>query len=107
MALSYWGWQGDQYDIAPLTKPNPRDKNVMPYELADYVAAETPFKVVSRVGGDVELLRRFLAAGLPVIVEKGFEGPDFEGWMGHYVLATGYNDSSREFTLQDTYYGPD
>ena len=23
MALSYWGWEGDQYDIAPLTKPNP------------------------------------------------------------------------------------
>jgi hypothetical protein len=107
MALSYWGWQGDQYDIAPITKPNPRDKNVMPYELADYIAAETPFEVVSRVGGDVELLKRFLAAGLPVIVEKGFEGPDFDGWMGHYVLATGYDDGSSSFALQDTYYGPD
>lgn len=26
MALSYWGWKGDQYDIASVTKPNPRDK---------------------------------------------------------------------------------
>lgn len=107
MALSYWGWQGDQYGIAQFTKPNPRDKNVMPYELADYVEAETSFKVVSRVGGEIELLRSFLAAGLPVIVEKGFEGRDFDGWMGHYVLVTGYSDPDRAFTLQDTYYGPD
>ena len=107
MALSYWGWQGDQDDIAPITKPNPRDKNVMPYELADYVEEETPFKVASRVGGEIELLRRFLAAGLPVIVEKGFEGPDFDGWMGHYVLVNGYNDPDQIFTLQDSYYGPD
>jgi hypothetical protein len=107
MALSYWGWQRDQYEIAPITKPNPRDKNVMPYELVDYVESETLFKVVSRAGGKIELLKRFLAARLPVIVEKGFEGPDFEGWMGHYVLVTGYEDASRSFTLQDTYYGPD
>lgn len=107
MALSFWGWQGDQYDIAPITKPNSRDKNVMPYELADYVEAETSLKVISRVGGEIDLLKRFLAAGLPVIVEKGFEGPDFDGWMGHYVLVTGYDDLEQAFTLQDSYYGPD
>lgn len=107
IALSFWGWQGDQYDIAPITKPNPRDKNVMPYELADFVEAETTFKIVSRVGGEIELLKRFLAADLPVIVEKGFEGPEFDGWMGHYVLVTGYSDPEQTFALQDSYYGPD
>ncbi|HEX7974200.1 MAG TPA: tetratricopeptide repeat protein [Anaerolineales bacterium] len=107
MALSYWGWQGNQYTIAPSTKPNPRDKNVMPYELADYVKEKTPFKVIVREGGETELLKRFLAAGLPVIIEKGFEGPEFDGWMGHYVLVTGYSDPDQLFTLQDSYYGPD
>lgn len=107
MALSYWGWQGNQYTIAPITKPNPRDKNVMPYELADYVKEKTPFKVIVREGGETELLKRFLAAGLPVIIEKGFEGPEFDGWMGHYVLVTGYSDPDQLFTLQDSYYGPD
>jgi len=105
--LSFWGWEGDQNDIAPITKPNPRDKNVMPYELANFVEAETPFKSMFRVGGDIELLKRFLAAGLPVIIEKGFEGPNFDGWMGHYVLVTGYTDLKQTFTLQDSYYGPD
>jgi len=107
MALSYWGWEGDQHPIAAFVKPNPRDKNVMPYEMAAYIEEETQLKVIHRVGGDIELLKRFLAAGLPVIIEKGFVGRDFDGWMGHYVLVTGYNDSDQRFTLQDSYYGPD
>ncbi len=106
MALSYWGWEGDQHPIASFTKPNSRDKNVMPYELTAYVEEETELEVVYRVGGEIELLKRFLAAGFPVILEKGFEGRDFDGWMGHYVLVTGYSDSNRRFTLQDSYYGP-
>ena len=106
MALSYWGWEGDQRPVAVFTKPNSRDKNVMPYELAAYVAEETELEVIYRVGGEIELLRRLLAAGFPIIIEKGFEGRELEGWMGHYVLVTGYSDSSQQFTLQDSYYGP-
>ncbi len=107
MALSYWKWDGDQSIIADFTKPNPRDKNVMPYELADYVEEKTQLQVSLRVGGEISLLKRFLAAGFPVITEKGFEGRDFEGWMGHYVLVTGYSDSDQQFKFQDSYYGPD
>jgi len=106
MALSFWGWQGDQAAAAPFLKPIPRDKNVMPYEMAAFVEEETEFKVVVRVGGDLDLLKRFLAAGLPVILEKGFEGPNFEGWMGHYVLVTGYDDANQAFTTQDSFLGP-
>ena len=107
MALSYWGWVGDQRTIAAFTKPNSRDKNVMPYELAAFVEEETELEVVFRVGGEIELLKRFLATEVPIIIEKGFEGRDFDGWMGHYVLVTGYSDSDKQFTLQDSYYGPD
>jgi tetratricopeptide (TPR) repeat protein len=107
MALSFWGWEGDQRPIAEFTKPNSRDKNVMPYELTAYVGEETDLEVRYRVGGEIELLKRFLASGFPVIIEKGFEGPGFEGWIGHYVLATGYDELSRQFTMQDSYYGPD
>ena len=106
MALSFWGWQGDQRPIAAFTKPNPRDKNVMPYELTAFVEEKTSLSALSRVGGDIELIKRLIASGFPVIIEKGFEGPDFEGWMGHYELATGYSDAKQQFTLQDSYYGP-
>jgi hypothetical protein len=107
MALSYWQWEGNQRLVAEFTKPNPRDKNVSPYELATYVEQKTELQVTLRVGGELPLLKQFLAAGFPVIVEKGFEGPDFKGWMGHYVLVTGYSDSDQQFTFQDSYYGAD
>jgi tetratricopeptide (TPR) repeat protein len=57
------------------------------------------------VGGDLALLKQFLAAGLPIMLEKGFEGPNFEGWMGHYVLVTGYDDPAQQFTTQDSFLG--
>jgi hypothetical protein len=107
MALSFWDWEGDQQPIAAFTKPNSRDKNVTPYELVEYVEEETEFDIISRVGGNIALLKRFLASGMPVIIEKGFEGPKLEGWMGHYVLVTGYSDAQERFTVQDSFYGPD
>ncbi len=103
MALSFWGWQGDQRPVAAWVKPNPRDKNVMPYELAAYVAQETGFRVITRVGGNLDLLKQFVAAGFPVIVEKGFEGPGFDAWMGHYEVVSGYDDATQRFTVQDSY----
>ncbi|GAB4577438.1 MAG: hypothetical protein Fur0022_01690 [Anaerolineales bacterium] len=106
MALSFWGWQGDQAITAPFLKPLARDKNVMPYEMAAFVEEQTDFGVVTRVGGKLELIKQFLAAGLPVLLEKGFEGPNFEGWMGHYVLVTGYDDATQQFNTQDSFLGP-
>ena len=106
MALSYWGWQGDQRDTAAYMKPNPRDKNVMPYEMADFVREETGLKIVVRVGGDLDLLKQFIAAGFPVLVEKGFDVPGKE-WMGHYEVVTGYDDASQRFIVQDSYIMPD
>jgi tetratricopeptide (TPR) repeat protein len=103
MDLSYWGWQGDQRDTAAVLKPNPRDKNVMPYEMVDYVQTNTGLKALVRYAGDLQLLKTFLAAGFPVIVEKGFEGPKFDGWMGHYEVVTGYDDARQRFTVQDSY----
>jgi hypothetical protein len=107
MALSFWGWDGDQRPVAAYTKPNPRDKNVMPEELADFVNTQTDLRAVVRPDGDLDLLKSFLAAGFPVMVEKGFEGYGFPGWMGHYAVVTGYDDARERFTTQDSYIGPD
>lgn len=103
MALSFWKWKGDQRDTAAYMKPNPRDKNVMPYEMVDFVTSQTPLKAITRVGGDLELIKKFVAAGFPVIVEKGFEGPNFDGWMGHYEVVSGYDDAKGRFIAQDSY----
>lgn len=103
MALSYWGWEGDQLVTAAFLKPNERDKNVMPYEMASFVEQMTGFGVLVRQGGDLETLKAFIAAGFPVIVEKGFEGTGFDGWMGHYEVVNGYDDARERFTVQDSY----
>jgi len=106
MALSFWGWGGDQRDTAAYLKPNQRDKNVMPYEMTAYVNEETDFRALWRVGGDLDTLKHFLAAGFPVIVEKGFEGAGFDGWMGHYEVITAYDDARERFLAQDSYIMP-
>jgi tetratricopeptide (TPR) repeat protein len=106
MALSYWGWQGTQLDTAAFLKPNQRDKNVSPEEMARFVNENTNFHMWMGVGGDLALLKKFVAAGFPVIVEKGFEGVRFDGWMGHYQVVNGYDNATEMFTVQDSYDGP-
>ena len=110
MALSFWGIDVDRTVVGKAVKPNQYDKNVMPYEMADYVAGQTELSSVVRAGGDLDLLRRFTAAGLPVLVEKGAWIKDFTGvvsWMGHYQVVTGYDDVRQVIIAQDSYYSPD
>lgn len=110
MALSYWGWEGDRLDTGKTLKPYDKDKNVMPYEMADYVTTQTDLKALVRVGGDLELVKRFLVKGFPVLVEKGAWIKDFSGvvsWMGHYEVITGYDDEKSELIAQDSYYSAD
>ncbi len=110
MALSYWGWEGDRLDTGKILKPYDKDKNVMPYEMAEYVQSQTDYAVVNRVGGDFDLLKRLLNGGFPVLVEKGAYIRDFTGvvsWMGHYEVVTGYDDDRSVFITQDSYFTPD
>jgi tetratricopeptide (TPR) repeat protein len=105
MALSYWGWTGKITDIGDAIKPYPDDKNVMPYEMVDY-AQSLGYGALVRVGGDLDTIKRFIAAGYPVLVEKGVFFYDLNGvysWMGHYQVITGYNDTTSMFTAQDSY----
>jgi tetratricopeptide (TPR) repeat protein len=47
-----------------------------------------------------------VAAGFPVVAEKGYYERDYAGkmgWMGHYQFITGYDDSKQELIVQDTY----
>ena len=104
--LRYHGWEGDQFDIADLLKPDRGDKNVNVEELAFYVRTQAGWLNADfRVGGTIEQLKSFIAAGFPVIVEKGFildESDGGGGWAGHYLLLTGYDDAEQTFTVQDT-----
>jgi tetratricopeptide (TPR) repeat protein len=121
MALNFWGWKGNRDDIARVVKPgsgdlsvnfidrSKPDKNVMPYELADFVNENTEYRALMRYGGDENLLKRLIAAGFPVIVEKGYYEADYTGkvdWLGHYLFTTGYDDARGGFIVQDAYLVP-
>jgi tetratricopeptide (TPR) repeat protein len=128
MALKFWGWKGEEGNtldlrdqIAAVVKPGQddpsldlitrgkSDKNVMPYELADYVANHTDYSIAVRYGGDLQLLKQLIAAGFPAVVEKGYFERDSSGkvtWMGHALFTTGYDDSQGTFTVQDSYLTP-
>ena len=107
MALTYWGWDGDRDVIGRAVKPTDKDKNVMPYELQDYIMDNVPgVSSIVRFGGDIELLKRLVAAGFPVVVEKGIYELDVNGkygWMGHYAFVTGYDGTQDLIIYQDTY----
>lgn len=112
MALNFWGWEGDQFTISKEIKPIRADRNVNVEELKYYVDNYVPGMYAEfRVGGDLELLRRFLADGMPVMIEESFMldknfrvGDD--RWAAHYVLLTGYDHKARQFILQDSERGP-
>lgn len=57
-----------------------------------------------RVGGDIELLKRLLSNGLPVIVESWLD-PEDNGGMGHYRLFTGYSEVGQYFLAEDSLHG--
>jgi hypothetical protein len=121
MALNFWGWPGDRDDIARVVKPGindpnlnfiqqgRHDKNVMPAEMIGFVANHTEFNIVARYGGNLDLIKSFIARGLPVMVEKGYYEEDYTGkvaWLGHYLFTTGYDELAGEFVVQDAYLIP-
>lgn len=129
MALTYWGWTGEPGNSAALRdqigaviKPgvddpslsfidrSQTDVNVMPYEMVDYVNDHTTLRALFRYGGDIDLLKRLIAAGFPVIAEKGIYQklpPEWTlQWAGHYAFTTGYDDTTQKFIYQDS-YAPD
>ena len=105
MNLSYFGWAGSQADAAHFLKPAEEDVNVSPHEMAAF-AQTAGLSALTRANGSMLLIKQFLQAGIPVLIEKGFE-PDAElDWMGHYELIIGYSDSRGEFIAMDSYTGP-
>jgi hypothetical protein len=118
MALNYWGWVGDRDDVASVIKPGEdspgmdfiqrgrKDVNVMPYEMESFVNVDTELSALTRIGGDLEVVKRLVANGFPVVIEKGYYEADYRGivdWLGHYLFVTGYDEARQVFIVQDTW----
>ncbi len=110
--LRFYGWAGKEEDIAEVVKPVPEDRNVNPDELVYFVRTHTGWLGSEfRVGGDLQLLKQLIAAGIPVMIEESFYfdtpyWPNDDLWAAHYLLVTGYDETSQTFTGQDSFHGP-
>jgi tetratricopeptide (TPR) repeat protein len=104
MALSHFGWREDQDYAADLLKPNTEDKNVNPAEMVAFVREQTQVSAITRIGGDLELVKDFIAANIPIIVETGYT-PEGELWYGHYQTVVGYDDNQSVFYIYDSWLG--
>lgn len=115
MMLKMFGWTGDQKTVSDIIKPVNGDRNVNPEEMAYWVRNYAGWlRVEYRVGGDTETLKRLIAAAYPVMIEGTTSlnpddtgWPDDDLWAAHYLLLTGYDDTTQTFVAQDTYLGPD
>ncbi len=105
--LNWYGSDITQDEIAAYLKPNSEDRNVSPWQIADYVNEQTygEFKATAHSGGTQELIKELITAGYPVVIEKGYELPS-SGWWGHYLTVYAYDDTLGQFMTQDSYLGP-
>jgi tetratricopeptide (TPR) repeat protein len=107
IALNYWGDSTTQEEAAEYLKPNEEDRNVSPWQINDYVNEFTNLRSTAHSGGNMVMLKQFIAAGFPVVIEKGYEPQEgAEGWYGHYLTVYGYDDTAEQFYSRDTYLGP-
>lgn len=105
MVLNFYGLAIDQVEAGEWIKPNNLDRNVNPGEMQAFVMARTRLAADVYYGLNLTHLRRLLAAGFPVIIEKGYE-PNDDAWMGHYLTLFGYDEARQVFLGLDTFLGP-
>jgi tetratricopeptide (TPR) repeat protein len=82
------------------------DASVRIEEMAAAAQARGLGAVVRR-GGTVDLLKRFVATGFPVLVENSyFEGEDwYQNWLSHNRVLVGYDDTQGLLYFQDPLLG--
>jgi LysM repeat protein len=104
MALSYFDVTVSQFDTAPVLKGGPEDKNVSPSEIVGYLRGQG-FGARVVVNGDIKTIEQFINHAIPVIVEQWLDRPGDE-LTGHYRLVRGYDQTSEEVIVNDSYSGP-
>ncbi|TEU17543.1 MAG: tetratricopeptide repeat protein [Anaerolineales bacterium] len=106
IALSYYGVERTQFDIAPLVKGYDKDKNVSPEEMVAYLT-EVGLRGKARLNGDTAILMTLVSNGIPVIVGQWLERPHDGVLVGHYRVVRGYDQGAKVIVVNDPYTGPE
>lgn len=103
MVLSYYGIRLSQEEIGRALHPDPAGKHVGASEMAEYLAGKG---LVARpsVNGNMDILQRLVANGVPVVVGGWLKaGED----IGHYRIIKGYDRTGGVMIFNDSYLGQD
>jgi hypothetical protein len=109
MDLSYYGVHVSQEVLADDLRPTHNttgkgdDKSTTPDEIAAE-AEKYGFTTYYRPNGSIQLLKDFIANGIPVITRTLFK-PDED--FGHYRVIKGYDDATGQITDEDGFQGPE
>jgi tetratricopeptide (TPR) repeat protein len=108
MVMSMFGTDIDQETLADRMRPfhNPAggvdDKSIFAPEFVVY-AKEYGFEALERPNGNIELLKKFVANGIPVVVRTWLH-PNED--IGHFRIVRGYDDAAKTLLQDDSYEGP-
>ncbi len=109
MALGYYGMNVSQQELGQRMRPyqNPQgdndDKTIFSAEFVAE-AERQGLRAISRVNGDIDLLKRLTANDFPVVVKTWLnQGED----IGHFRMVKGYDDSTQVIIQDDSYQGKD
>ncbi len=104
MNLTYWGWPTTQDVTKAGLRTHEDDRNVMLSEMRDFVIEKTNLTALVRYGGTIDVVKRLVSSGFPILLERGHTDPD-DGWMGHYSIVTAYDDAKQTVRIPDTLLG--
>ena len=107
MALSYFGIQESQAALGQVLRPyqNPNGDNDDKDVTLDALAGEARtlgLLAYSRPNGSIQLLKRFVANGMPVIAETTMTIADD---IGHYRVVKGFDDAAGTILQDDSMQG--
>ncbi len=104
MYVTYWGWPSTQDVTKAGLRTHEDDRNVMLSEMRDYVIEKTNLSALIRYGGTIDIVKRLVSGGFPILLERGHTDPK-NGWMGHYSIVTAYDDANQTVRIPDTLLG--
>lgn len=108
MALSWYGVNVSQQELGTVMRPYQNsqgdndDKTIFTSEFVKW-ATNYNMQAVGRVNGDIELLKKFTANGIPVVVKTWLNLNDD---IGHFRLIRGFDEEAGVIIQDDSYHGP-
>lgn len=108
MAMAWYNIKIPQEELADKMRPyqHPKgdndDKTIFTYEFVNW-ANEYGLEAIGRVNGDIDLLKKFISNGIPVVVKTWLK-PNED--IGHFRFVTGYDENKQIIIQDDSYDGP-